>query len=54
VGVEKTFTDGVGVHLGVGVPVVSTVAVRPPADRALNSASTDGSQVELEGSSGLV
>jgi hypothetical protein len=33
---------------------VSTVAVGPPADRALNSTSTDGSQVDLEGSSGLV
>ena len=54
VGVEKTFADGVGVLFGVGVPVMSTVAVRPPADRALNSASTDSSQVELEGSSGLV
>ena len=54
VGVEQTFADGVGVLLGVGVSVVSTVAVGPPADRALNSTSTDGSQVDLEGSSGLV
>ena len=43
VGVEETFADGVGVLLGVGISVVRTVAVRPPADRTLNSTSTDGS-----------
>lgn len=54
VGVEEAFADGVGVLLSVGVSVVGTVAVGPLTDRSLNGTSTSGSQVDLEGSSGLV
>lgn len=52
--VEKTLADGVGVLDSVGVSVVSAVIPRPPADRALHGASADGSEVDLEGSGGLV
>lgn len=52
--VEETLANGVGVLLGVGVSVVSTVTIGPPSDGAFNGASTDGSKVDLEGSSGLV
>jgi hypothetical protein len=54
VGVEKTLADGVWVLLSIGVAVVSTVLHGPPADRALDGTGTNGSEVDLEGSAGLV
>lgn len=52
--VQKTLADRVGILVGVGVAVVSTVAAGPPADGALNSTSTDGGEIEAEGKGGLV
>lgn len=42
--VEQAFADAVGVLVGVGVAVVSAVVTAPPADRALDSTSTDGGE----------
>lgn len=52
--VEETLADGVGILVGVGVSVVSTVVPGPPPDGALNSAGADGSKVDLERKGGLV
>lgn len=52
--VEQALSDGVGVLLGVGVTVVSTVIPGPPSDRTLDSGSSHSSQVDLDGERGLV
>jgi len=54
VGVEEALADRVGVLFGVGVAVVGAVSGRPPADGALDGASTDSGKIDLEGKGGLV
>lgn len=54
VGVEETLANGVGVLVGVGVSVVSTVVPRPPPDGAFNGSGTNGSEVDLERKACLV
>lgn len=44
VGVQEALADGVGVLVGVGVAVVSTVVTAPPADGALDSTATNKSE----------
>lgn len=46
--VEKTLTNRVRILLGVGITVMSSVATRPPTDRAFDGASTDSGKVNLE------
>lgn len=46
--VEETLANRVGVLLSVGVPVVGTVAARPPPNRTLDSSGTSGSEEDLE------
>jgi hypothetical protein len=48
VGVPETLADGVGVLLGVGVTVVSTVAASPPADGALNGTTTNKGEPDAQ------
>lgn len=48
--VQETLANRVGVLLGIGVTVVSTVVARPPSDGTFNSTSTDSGEVDLEGS----
>lgn len=52
VGVEETLADGVGILVGIGVAVVSTVVASPPADRTLDGTTTDGGQPDSQGQSG--
>lgn len=54
VGVEQALADGIGVLLGVGITVVSTVVPGPPSDGTLDSGSSHSSQVDLDGERGLV
>lgn len=54
VGVEETLSDGVGILLGIGVTVVSSVAVRPPSNGTLNGTSANGSEVDSQGEVTLV
>ena len=42
VGVEETFADGVGVFVGVGVAVVSSVVSSPPSNRSFDGSSSNG------------
>ena len=52
--VEKTLADRVRILFGIGVTVVSAVTSRPPSDGAFDGTGTNGSEVDLERSSGLV
>lgn len=52
--VEKTLADRVRVLFGIGVTVVSAVAGRPPSDGTFDGTGTDGGEINLERSSGLV
>jgi len=54
VGVEETLANGVGILVGVGVSVVSTVVPRPPPDGALNGGRSNSSEVDLERKACLV
>ena len=54
VGVEETLADRVGILVGIGVSVVSTVIPGPPTGGTLNSGSTTGGEPDLEGKRGLV
>jgi DNA replication initiation complex subunit (GINS family) len=47
--VQEALANRVGIILSVGITVVSSVATGPPADRALDGASANGSKVDLEG-----
>jgi hypothetical protein len=42
--IHQTLSDRVGVLLGIGVSMVSTVVSRPPPDGALNGATTESSK----------
>jgi hypothetical protein len=52
--VPETLTNGVGVLLGVGITVVSTVAASPPADGALNGTTANQGEPDAKGESGGV
>lgn len=52
--VEETLANGVRVLVGVGVTVVSAMAVRPPTDRALYGTRATGSEKDLQRKSRLV
>jgi hypothetical protein len=54
VGVEQSLADGVGVLVGVGVSVVSTMVSRPPADGSLNRSRSDGREEDAERERGRV
>lgn len=49
VGVEQTLADGIGVLVGIGVTVVSTMVASPPADGALNGTATNSCQPDPQG-----
>lgn len=49
VGVEEALVGVVGVELGVGVTMVSSVATRPPLDGAFDSSGTRNSEEVLKG-----
>jgi hypothetical protein len=46
--VEETFADRVGVLVGIGVSVMSSVVSRPPTNGTLDGTATDGSEKDLE------
>ncbi len=48
VGVEKTFSNGVWILVGVGVSVVCSVISRPPSDRTLDCSTSNGRQEDLQ------
>lgn len=52
--VEKTFANGVGILLSVGVTMVSAVVAGPPTDRAFDSTSTDGGEINFERGAGSI
>ena len=52
--IHQTLSDRVGVLLGIGVSMVSTVISRPPPDGALNGAATESSKDVLKRSRGGV
>jgi hypothetical protein len=52
--VQKTLTDGVGVLVGIGVAVVSTVVTAPPADGALDSTAANSSKEDRKRQGGVV
>jgi hypothetical protein len=54
VGIHEALADGVGVLIGVGVTVVSTVVSSPPANGAFDGTATDGGEPDAKGQSGGV
>jgi hypothetical protein len=52
--VQETLADGVGVLVGVGVAVVSTVVTAPPANRALDSTAANSSEEDRKRERGVV
>jgi hypothetical protein len=52
--VQKTLADGVGVLVGVGIAVVSTVVTAPPADGALDSTAANSSEEDRKREGGVV
>jgi hypothetical protein len=52
--VQETLADGVGVLVGVGVAVVSTVVTAPPADGALDSTAANSSKEDRKRQGGVV
>ena len=49
VGVEETFVGGVGIKVGVGVPMMSTMTARPPFDGTLDSTGAGESEEVFKG-----
>ena len=48
VGVDEALADGVGVLLGIGVSVVSTVVTSPPSNGTFDGTTSNGSEVDAE------
>ena len=54
VGPEEAAMGTIGIEVGVGVAMVSTVTARPPLDRALNRTCASESEKVFEGTRGIV
>lgn len=52
--IEETFADGIGISICVCVAVVSTVAARPPTNRALYSAAAKSRKPNAKGKGGRI
>jgi len=54
VGVGETFADGVGIFVGIGVTMMSTVISGPPSDRSFNSPTSNSGEEYSKRKSGGV